>query len=63
MIDASFLKDRISALSNAYDQQLDQIAKTEGALNEAKYMLLKIEAEEMACATGKGKGVKKPIKK
>lgn len=63
MITKQYLTERIQALSAAYDQTVEKLGNIAGAIQEAKFLLSKLEEQEkkedkMAC-TGKGKGGKK----
>lgn len=60
----------LELLDSRFIELSDDLKRIEGSIKENRAMrnwldaeLKKKEAEEMACSNGKGKGVKKPVKK
>lgn len=60
----------LDILDNRLVELTDELKRIEGSIKENRAMrnwldaeIKKKETDEMACSTGKGKGVKKPVKK
>ena len=59
MITKEYLNERIKNLCSAYDNQVERLHNTAGAIQEARFLLQKIEEKEKADAAFKKGGKKK----